>query len=269
MMAPETVVTVEHNKPTTPPQQQQGGALDWIKINTDYFKTPPGILKVIELVLGILCMALASSWYSTWFVFVAVSCFITTLMWSFVYFLSIREALRIPINWVLSVRSNMSHTVTITRTTAVSSGTPLFINSGYLGTMPGLLKLAQLLMGAACVGIIGHYYNTSYRNVTAELFFLLVATSFLIGTFCLITSCVLSLSTATLISKTVYEVVYHGLGFILYLAAGITFLTMVNQNKNTYYYSYEPYMAAAIMGLILAGLYLLSTVMANRSYRGI
>lgn len=101
-MAPETVVTVEHNKPTAPPQQQQGGALDWIKINTDYFKTPPGILKVIELILGILCMALSSPWYSTWFVFVAVTCFITTLLWSFVYFLSIREALKIPINWVLS-----------------------------------------------------------------------------------------------------------------------------------------------------------------------
>ncbi|XP_053623367.1 uncharacterized protein LOC128682580 [Plodia interpunctella] len=103
MMAPETVVTVDHNKPTAPPpQQQQGGALEWIKINIDYFKTPPGILKVIELILGILCMALGSPWYSTWFVFVAVTCFITTLMWSFVYFLSIREALKLPINWVLS-----------------------------------------------------------------------------------------------------------------------------------------------------------------------
>lgn len=53
MMAPETVVTVDHNKPTqqqAPPQQQQGGALDWIKINIDYFKTPPGLLKIVELV---------------------------------------------------------------------------------------------------------------------------------------------------------------------------------------------------------------------------
>lgn len=54
MMAPETVV-VDHNKTSpqqAPPQQQQqqGGALDWIKINIDYFKTPPGILKIIQLV---------------------------------------------------------------------------------------------------------------------------------------------------------------------------------------------------------------------------
>ncbi|KAI5633076.1 membrane-associating domain-containing protein [Phthorimaea operculella] len=103
-MAPETVV-VDHNKPAgqqAPPQQQQGRQLDWIKINIDYFKTPPGMLKVIQLILGILCMALASPWVSGWFTFVAVTSFITTLLWSFVYLLSIREALNIPINWVLS-----------------------------------------------------------------------------------------------------------------------------------------------------------------------
>lgn len=54
MMAPETVV-VDHNKSSpqqAPPQQpqRQGGALDWIKINVDYFKTPPGLLKLIQLV---------------------------------------------------------------------------------------------------------------------------------------------------------------------------------------------------------------------------
>lgn len=103
-MAPETVVTVEHNKPAGPqqPPPQQQGALDWIKINIDYFKTPPGLLKIIQLVLGLLCMILATPYYSPWFVFVAVTSFISTLMWSFVYLLSIREALRIPINWVLS-----------------------------------------------------------------------------------------------------------------------------------------------------------------------
>lgn len=41
----------------------------------------------------------------------------------------------------------MSHTVTITRTTAVSSGgsSGVYVNCGYLSTMPGLLKLAQLV----------------------------------------------------------------------------------------------------------------------------
>lgn len=53
MMAPETVVTVDPNKPSpqqAPPPQQQGGPLDWIKINIDYFKAPPGLLKIVQLV---------------------------------------------------------------------------------------------------------------------------------------------------------------------------------------------------------------------------
>ncbi|XP_013186482.1 uncharacterized protein LOC106131817 [Amyelois transitella] len=166
----------------------------------------------------------------------------------------------------------MSHTVTITRTTAVSSGNSgnfLYINSGYVSSLPGLLKLAQLLLGAACVGVMTYYYDHSYSKVLpkAELFFLLVAVAFLIGTFCLYISYLISLSTATMISKTVYEVIYHGLAFILYLAAGIVLITEVNQNKRSS--TYEPYLAASIMGLVLAGLYLLSTVFANRSYRSL
>ncbi|CAB3236359.1 unnamed protein product [Arctia plantaginis] len=102
MMAPETVVTTEPNKPQGPPPQQQGGKLDWIKIDINYFKTPLGLLKIVQLVLGILCMALASPWYSTWFVFVAVVSFITTLLWSCVFLFSIKDVLKLPINWVLS-----------------------------------------------------------------------------------------------------------------------------------------------------------------------
>ncbi|XP_053623392.1 uncharacterized protein LOC128682600 [Plodia interpunctella] len=165
----------------------------------------------------------------------------------------------------------MSHTVTITRTTAVSSGNTgnfLYINSGYASTLPGLLKLAQLLLSAACVGVMTYYYDHGSKYLTrAELFFLLVAVAFLIGTFCLYLSYLISLSSATMISKTVFEVIYHGLGFILYLAAGITLLTEVNHYKRSS--TYEAYLAASIMGLILAGLYLLSTVFANRSFRSL
>lgn len=50
-MAPETVVTVDQKAtPQQAPPPQQGGALDWLKFDVDYFKTPPGILKIIELV---------------------------------------------------------------------------------------------------------------------------------------------------------------------------------------------------------------------------
>jgi len=38
-----------------------------------------------------------------WFLFVAVTSFIATLLWCFVYLLGIREVLNLPINWILTV----------------------------------------------------------------------------------------------------------------------------------------------------------------------
>ncbi|GBP10953.1 hypothetical protein EVAR_5514_1 [Eumeta japonica] len=269
-------------------------------------------------------------------------------------------------------RAGMSHTVTITRTTTSSTGTALFVNTGYLGTLPGLLKLAELskarfylqvtvhqcdksalaaiiraiseaddfmrlfwkrcvnsyrpiaakryglrgydtcsysadpslksasfgLLGAACVGVVGYYWDHNGGpsfNMRAELFFFLVSVALLIGTFCLVVSCLASLSSATLLSKSIYEVIYHGLAFILYLSAGLTLIIEVNHKNKSYTRDYEPFMAASIsaiqgprsksglgmkinigiaetgviMGLVLAALYLLSTFLANRSYRGI
>ncbi|XP_045785212.1 uncharacterized protein LOC123880881 [Maniola jurtina] len=166
----------------------------------------------------------------------------------------------------------MSHSVTITRTTTTTSGSTLFVNTGYLGTFPGLLKLAQLLLGAACVGVVGYYLEpgyTRYNGQKPELFYLLVAVAFLIGTFCLLLSCLISLSTATMISRTMYEVVYHGIAFVMYLAAGLTLMIEVNHQKSSYRRDFEPYLAAAVMGLVMAVLYLISTFLANRSYRGI
>ncbi|KAF7270342.1 hypothetical protein GWI33_016668 [Rhynchophorus ferrugineus] len=57
------------------------------------------------LVLGILCMSLASPAYYSgthFFLFVAVVSFIGTLIWIAIYLLGIREATNFPINWLLT-----------------------------------------------------------------------------------------------------------------------------------------------------------------------
>lgn len=43
-----------------------------------------------------------------WFLFVAVTAFIASLLWCFIYFLSIREALKLPINWIMTELLNTS-----------------------------------------------------------------------------------------------------------------------------------------------------------------
>ncbi|XP_023020176.1 CKLF-like MARVEL transmembrane domain-containing protein 4 [Leptinotarsa decemlineata] len=110
-MMTETVVNVQeapNNNMANKPQQtnqQQDSPFSWIKINLDYFKTVPGLLKIAEFILGILCMSLASPAYyggTHFFLFVATTSFIGTLIWIFIYLLGIREALNMPINWILT-----------------------------------------------------------------------------------------------------------------------------------------------------------------------
>uniref|UniRef100_A0A1L8D8R3 MARVEL domain-containing protein n=2 Tax=Nyssomyia neivai TaxID=330878 RepID=A0A1L8D8R3_9DIPT len=139
-------------------------------------------------------------------------------------------------------------------------------------TFPGLLKLAQLILGAVVVGILGYYirrYNYLASVSASELFFFTIAVAFLIGTFCLLLSCLISLSTGGIISKTIYELIYHSIAFVLYLAASIAFLVQVVNKTSSIYAVYDWYLAASIIGLVVSGLYLISAFLAQKSYRGI
>jgi ABC-type bacteriocin/lantibiotic exporter with double-glycine peptidase domain len=161
----------------------------------------------------------------------------------------------------------MSHAVTITRTTTTHSSTTsaIIINSGYMKTIPGILKLLELIVGGLCVFFLTwNFWSTYTRNT--ELFFLCMAVAFFIGTFCLLVSCLVSLSTGGIISKTIYELVYHSIAFILYLVASILLMMKATDYRLS---SSHPFMIAAILGLINSVLYLVSTFYAQRSYRGI
>lgn len=162
----------------------------------------------------------------------------------------------------------MSHAVTITRTTTTTSGTSaLIINTGYMKTVPGLLKLAQLvslerkfgksstilkilssqIIGGFCVFFVGwHFWDYARYNSNTELFFLCFAVAFFLGTFCLLVSCLVSLSTGGIISKTIYELVYHSVAFILYLIASI--LLLIKSSDRTSDWSH-PYKLASVRKL--------------------
>nr|XP_033330247.1 CKLF-like MARVEL transmembrane domain-containing protein 4 [Megalopta genalis] len=120
-MMSETAVTMDGSSnnasnnprqvPTVKTEPGQSTLLPDIRLNTSYFRTIPGIIKLVQVGLGIICMACASPARiptTHWFLFVAVTAFISTLVWCFIYFLSIREALKLPINWILSELLNTS-----------------------------------------------------------------------------------------------------------------------------------------------------------------
>jgi len=110
-MMTETVITVQHpsNGTRTTQTTTQVDGLGWIQFNLPYFGTIPGILKLVQLVFGIICMSCASPALigaTHWFLFVAVTSFIATLLWCFIYLLGIREVLTLPINWILTEAIN-------------------------------------------------------------------------------------------------------------------------------------------------------------------
>ncbi|XP_026329719.1 CKLF-like MARVEL transmembrane domain-containing protein 8 isoform X2 [Hyposmocoma kahamanoa] len=161
----------------------------------------------------------------------------------------------------------MSHTVTITRTTTSNTGTAVLVNTGFLGSTPGLLKLAQLVLGAACTGLMGYYINSGYHGFTAPtLFYLISAVSCLMGTFCLFVACLFSLSSATFISKTNFEVIFHTVAFIFYLVASVLLIVEIHRYS---YSTYNQYLAASIMGFVMAVLYAISTYFAYRTHKTI
>lgn len=78
-----------------------------------YFRTAPGIIKLIELSLGIICMACAApAWTggTHWFLFIVVTAFVATTLWCFIYLLNLKNAISLPIDWLLTELLNTSIT---------------------------------------------------------------------------------------------------------------------------------------------------------------
>lgn len=159
--------------------------------------------------------------------------------------------------------------ITSTTATTTASSSHLGLNIGYLRSKAGLLKLAQLIIGALNVGTVAWHlrrFYSVYASGNPELFFLLMAVAFLIGTFCLLLSCFVSLSTEGDISGAVYELVYHAIAFLLYLTASI--ILLVSIGKGRYYSTLKhAYMGVSILGIIVSVLYLFSAFLAQRSFR--
>lgn len=98
---------------TTAPTYTKPSSSSGISLCLSYFRTGPGIVKLVQLFLGILCMACAAPAWTNgthWFLFVVVTAFVATSLWCFIYLLSLREAINLPIDWLLTELLNTSLT---------------------------------------------------------------------------------------------------------------------------------------------------------------
>ncbi|XP_034239496.1 uncharacterized protein LOC117644282 isoform X2 [Thrips palmi] len=123
----------------------------------------------------------------------------------------------------------MSHSVTVTRTTTTSTTSAILLNTGYFKTYPGLLKLFELLIGAVIIGITAYYSNYAHNYPTSspEVFLCIVAVTCLVGTGCLLLSCILSISSASILPKTIFEMVFGAVATLLLLSASASTLQRV------------------------------------------
>lgn len=70
-----------------------------------------------------------------------------------------------------------------------------------------------------------------YQPTNTTLFFLCTAVTCFVGTFCLLISCLVSLSTGGIISKTIYELIYHSVAFLMYLVAAILLIVLATDYR--------------------------------------
>jgi hypothetical protein len=148
------------------------------------------------------------------------------------------------------------------------------MNLGYFRTGHGMLKFLQVLLGAIIIGIVAYYFDR-HRQLTTmlvpEVFFLIVAVAALIGSFCLLLSHMLSTDTASMMPQTLFEPIFYVIIAGLYLAASIHFMVETCHRRRGGFRTKElnSYLAAAILGLLNAMLYLWSWANSIRRFRKI
>jgi hypothetical protein len=140
-------------------------------------------------------------------------------------------------------------------------------------SIPGLLKLAEVILGGIVLGLLVYNQSTLCKcwvtdnSNSSNLFFLGTISTFFLTSLLLLISCLLSISTGPIISKTNFEFIYHGAGFVLLLVASV-FLLLDANNNNYRYQQNSHFFVASILGLVMAAFYLLSSIWGYRSYRG-
>uniref|UniRef100_A0A8D8AT51 (northern house mosquito) hypothetical protein n=1 Tax=Culex pipiens TaxID=7175 RepID=A0A8D8AT51_CULPI len=101
-----------------------------------------------------------------------------------------------------------------------------------------------------------------YHAYDPQVFFLLTAAVFFVLSFCLLASSLVTLRSGELISQTVFELIYHVVGFVFYLIASILLLNhFLHRWYGVKYVMYHT--VAIILGFVNTALYILSAILVK------
>ncbi|XP_043467660.1 CKLF-like MARVEL transmembrane domain-containing protein 4 [Leptopilina heterotoma] len=180
-MMSETVVTVHEttthttgNNPRqvptvkTEPGQNPGFTLN--DINTDYFRNKPGMLKVAQLLLGLIAMICVGAPYrlssAHWFLFVGSVAFIITFFLIVIYAFNLRESTKYPLQMVLSWE--VMYTAGITFFYFTGCLAVLISYSGYRGNGSAIAGGVFGLLTTVAYGLGSFLLFTEYKAMTSQ-----------------------------------------------------------------------------------------------------
>ncbi|XP_063872156.1 uncharacterized protein LOC135106782 isoform X1 [Scylla paramamosain] len=176
--------------PTYAPPQKSG-----ISLCLQYFKTGPGIVKLVELLFGIICMACAAPAWTKgthWFLFVVVTAFVSTSLWCFIYLLNLKSAINLPIDWLLTefiltatfavlyiIASIVQLISTVTKPRPPRRLKPFYLMSGELlnTAITTLLYLIAVIVQFCSIELAAD------RNITAGVFGVFNMLTYAVGSF--------------------------------------------------------------------------------------
>ncbi|CAG2112035.1 unnamed protein product [Medioppia subpectinata] len=110
-----------------------------------------------------------------------------------------------------------------TTTTTTARASVLVINTGYLSTKLGIIKLLLLIFSLICfvLLLLDADKSSGYWYLPPEQFLVLVCFANWYTITIMLISALLSLGTACILPKTSFEFIFHFLGFVLFLIGGL------------------------------------------------
>jgi len=159
-------------------------------------------------------------------------------------------------------------TVRVTTTTTTSSASILVINTGYLKTKEGIVKLLILLLTIIVFVLVmletqsySHYFGRSYGFYANDLFLLLVSFAGLFTTSIMLLTCVTSLGTASLLPKISFDFTYHILCCLFFFISGLwVLIDALDKRTNSI-------VAASVIALVISFLHLIHGIFSYRLCR--
>ncbi|XP_015522118.1 uncharacterized protein LOC107225975 [Neodiprion lecontei] len=221
-----------------------------INPTTNYLKTLPGILRLLEVMLGIVCVGIIG--------------YAQTTIGNVID--EVYPKLHIPASGLMNNFNGLKLDDNIN---SVNFGTiPSSVNQ--YGLIVKDFKPSAYAANIPVLGIVTSFIVTRPYS----MFFFLMTTTFMVASFILLISCIASFSINLIISKGDYlqDVLYHVIGFVLLLAASISVLIETTLNGSNLvvelvFPSKNAVTAASVIGMVNALLYLLSAKLALKSYR--